>query len=59
MIQLIGLLELYTVNKDIALLTTQLKELKTVFEKLEEPVEQQKFNLLSNKVKEIRNEYIN
>ena len=51
---LIGLLNIYSHNENIALLLSQLKELKIVYQKIKEPVMQNKFNLLSNKVKEIR-----
>ena len=51
---LIGLLEIYSENKDIELLLIQLKELKVIYQKLQEPIEQNKFNILSDKVKEIR-----
>lgn len=56
---LIGLLELYKDNKDIALLNTQLKELKEVYEKLNEPLTQEDYETLLSKVVEIRNEYAN
>ncbi len=56
---LIGLLEIFKANKDIELLYEQLKELKDVYSKMEEPISQDNFDMLKSKISEIRAGYVN
>ena len=55
---LIGLLEIYKDNEDISVLLTSIHELKAIFNKMQEPISQEQFVLLSNKVKTIRNDFV-
>jgi len=55
---MIGLLEYYQDYKEVGLLVAELKELKIMFEKLEEPVNSKEFELFSQKVNDIRTGYI-
>lgn len=55
---MIGLLEFYEEYKEVKLLLAELKELKLMFEKLEEPVNSKDFELFCQKVKDIRKGYI-
>lgn len=55
---LIGLLELYKKdNNDIQTLLTEIKQLKTAFEEVEEPITQKQFDNLVEKINKIRNGY--
>ena len=56
---LIGLLEIYKADKDIALLHIQLTELKDTYSKIETPINQKNFDILKSKIHEIRSSFVN
>jgi len=55
---MIGLLEVYKDYKEMGILITQLKELKVIYEKFSEPVKKENLELLSIKVNEIRQDFV-
>ncbi len=58
LLDMIGLLEIYKDYKEITPLVVQLKELSTLYEKVSDPIKKEDIKLLSIKVNEIRQEFV-
>lgn len=54
---MIGLMEFYEDYKEIRLLTAELKELKVIFEKIEDSGDRKNFSLLTQKISDMRAAY--